>query len=120
MKEIPFAGLYEKALLVLGFRTVYRIEGDSMAPVLNNGEEVLVEEGAQVSIGDVVIARHPSKEGVEMAKRITAIDANGKFFLVGDNSDESTDSRRFGPVSLEYIKGKVTSRLGTVEPPDGK
>ena len=111
MNEMPVTGFYEKLLLVLGLRTIYRIEGDSMSPVLASGENVLVDEGADVSIGDVVIARHPFKESVEMAKRITAIDANGKFFLVGDNSDESTDSRKFGPVSLECIKGKVTSRL---------
>ncbi|HUF05487.1 MAG TPA: nickel-type superoxide dismutase maturation protease [Aridibacter sp.] len=111
MKEIPLAGLYEKALLELGLRTIYRIEGDSMDPILRNGEEVLVAERARVRIGDVVIAQHPFKESVEMAKRITAIDANGKFFLVGDNSDESTDSRRFGPVSSDLILGKVISRL---------
>lgn len=111
MDEIPVAGIYENLLLFLGLRTIYRIEGESMVPVLKSGENVLVDEKADVSIGDVVIARHPFKESVEMAKRITAIDANGKFFLVGDNSDESTDSRTFGPVSLEYIKGKVTSRL---------
>jgi len=59
-----------------------------------------------------VIASHPFKSGLELAKRITAVDANGKYFLVGDNSDESTDSRTFGPVSLKYIKGKITARLG--------
>lgn len=111
MKDIPLAGLLQKLMYLLDLRVRYRIEGESMQPVLRDGDEVLVDEKARVGIGDVVIARHPFKESVEMAKRITAIDANGKFFLVGDNSDESTDSRTFGPVSLECIKGKVVARL---------
>jgi nickel-type superoxide dismutase maturation protease len=111
MKRIPSAGIFQKLLLLLDLRVRYRIEGDSMFPVLHNGDEVIVDEKASVGIGDVVIARHPFKESIEMAKRITAIDANGKFFLVGDNSEESTDSRTFGPVSLDCIKGKVIARL---------
>ncbi len=111
MNEIPVAGFVEKLLLLLEMRTTYRIEGESMAPVLRDGDLVLVDEKAKFGIGDIVIASHPFKSGIEMAKRITAIDANGKFFLVGDNSDESTDSRTFGPVSLECVKGKVKSRL---------
>lgn len=111
MNEVPKAGLIQKLLLILELRERYRIEGDSMQPVLRDGDEVVVDEKAKVGIGDIVIARHPFKKSLEMAKRITAIDANGKFFLVGDNSDESTDSRNFGPVSIECIKGKVTARL---------
>lgn len=111
MNEIPEAGFIQKLLLALQLRTIYKIEGDSMAPVLKDGERVLVDERADVRIGDIVIADHPFRSGLEMAKRITSVDANGKFFLVGDNSDESTDSRTFGPVSIKYIKGKVTARL---------
>jgi len=112
MNEIPEAGFIEKLLLALRLRTLYRIEGDSMDPVLKDGERVIVDERSEVGIGDIVIASHPFKSGLELAKRITAVDANGKYFLVGDNSDESTDSRTFGPVSLKYIKGKITARLG--------
>jgi len=111
MKNIPPAGLYHKLLLLLDLRIRYRIEGESMAPVLRDGDEVLVDVKARVGIDDVVIARHPFRESVEMAKRVTGIDANGKFFLVGDNAEESTDSRTFGPVPIECIKGKVIARL---------
>jgi nickel-type superoxide dismutase maturation protease len=111
MKNIPTAGVFQRLRFLFDHLVRYRIEGESMFPVLSSGDEVLVDENAKVGIGDVVIARHPFKESVEMAKRITAVDANGKFFLVGDNSEESTDSRSFGPVSLECIKGKVVARL---------
>lgn len=111
MSEVRKAGFIQKILLVLELRERYRIEGGSMEPVLHDGDEVVVDEKAKVGIGDIVIASHPFKKSVEMAKRITAIDANGKFFLVGDNADESTDSRTFGPVPIECIKGKITARL---------
>ncbi|MGH2544355.1 MAG: signal peptidase I, partial [Ardenticatenaceae bacterium] len=35
----------------------------------------------------------------------------GEFFVMGDNRAHSTDSRDFGPVTLERIAGKVIFRL---------
>lgn len=112
MNDIRPAGLLQRLFLLFDLLVRYRIEGDSMLPVLRHGEEVLVREKARIAVGDIVIARHPFKESVEMAKRITGIDANGKYFLVGDNSEESTDSRSFGPVPEGCILGKVVYRLG--------
>ena len=108
--ELPNAGLILRILVLFGLRALYRIEGESMFPIIMEGAQVVVDEGASVTVGDIVVARHPFKTSLEMAKRITGIDANGKYFLVGDNSDESTDSRTFGPVSIECIKGKVVAR----------
>jgi len=82
-----------------------------MMPLLKHGDQVTVNESAELDAGDIVIALHPFKKGVEMVKRIREIDENGKYFLVGDNPDESTDSRTFGAISVECIKGKVVSRL---------
>lgn len=31
----------------------------------------------------------------------------GEVFLIGDNREESTDSRNYGPVSVEKLKGRV-------------
>jgi nickel-type superoxide dismutase maturation protease len=111
MNKLPKVGLIETALLLFDFRTRYRVEGDSMMPLLKHGDQVTVDESAELDAGDIVIARHPFIKGVEMVKRIKEIDENGKYFLVGDNPDESTDSRTFGAISVECIKGKVVSRL---------
>jgi signal peptidase I len=35
---------------------------------------------------------------------------NNEYFLVGDNRNNSYDSRRFGPVTLDRIKGRVMVR----------
>ena len=55
--------------------------------------------------GDVIILRHPQKEMLLM-KRITNIGGD-KYWLEGDNRDESVDSRQFGEVSRHQILGKA-------------
>ena len=109
--ELPAANFIEIILLYFGFRNRYQVENNSMLPALRSGEQVIVKKGAKLKAGDIVIAQHPYKRSVEIVKRIEKIEKDGKFFLTGDNADESTDSRTFGAVSIECIKGKVISRL---------
>jgi nickel-type superoxide dismutase maturation protease len=110
MKDLPEASLYEKALVFLGQRYKYICEGKSMNPTLKDGEVVLVDREAAIKVGDIVIARHPIGQN-DIAKRVGRINERGHYFLVGDNPDESEDSRDFGAVTREYIKGKVVARL---------
>ena len=109
MRKLRKANFIDVALTLFDYRKRYRVEGDSMLPLLKHGDQVLVDERADVEIKDIIIARHPYKKGVEMVKRIKGIDENGRYFLVGDNLEESTDSRTFGAVSVKYIIGKVIS-----------
>jgi nickel-type superoxide dismutase maturation protease len=101
----------DRILYFLGLRQAFRVEGDSMKPTLNNDDVVLIEKTSTVAVGDVVLAQHPYKQSVRMLKRVEKIDENGRFTLVGDNPQESTDSRTFGTVSIEYIYGKAVCRL---------
>jgi nickel-type superoxide dismutase maturation protease len=109
--ELPEAGFFDIASILFDYRVRYRVEGSSMLPVLREGEQVVVDKNAKIKVGDIVIARHPFKKSVVMIKRVREIDEKGNYFLLGDNPDESEDSRAFGAVSIEYIKGKVVSRL---------
>ncbi len=112
MKDLPEASFYEIALIFLGLRHKYICEGKSMNPTLKDGEIVLVDrEAEKIEVGDIVVAKHPVEQTSEIVKRVEKINERGHYFLVGDNPEDSTDSRTFGAVSREYIKGKVVSRL---------
>ena len=109
--EIPEAGWKDRILFFLGRRDAFRVEGDSMKPTLNDSEVVLVKRTRAVRVGDVVLARHPFKNSVKMLKRVTAIDAQGRFLLTGDNPDQSTDSRTFGSIPPSDVLGRIVGRL---------
>lgn len=111
MKGLPKAGFYEMSLVLLGARHKYICEGTSMNPTLYDGEVVLVDRNAEIEVGDIVVAKHPLEQTSEIVKRIARINEHGHYFLVGDNLEDSNDSREFGAVIREYIKGKVVARL---------
>jgi len=111
MKDLPQAGFFEIALVFFGSRHKYICEGKSMNPTLEDGETVLVDRAAKIEVGDIVVARHPIEQQSEIVKRIERITERGHYFLVGDNLEDSNDSRHFGAVTREYIKGKVVARL---------
>jgi nickel-type superoxide dismutase maturation protease len=105
------AGLIDRLMSLLRLCKPVRVSGNSMTPTLDDGDIVLIRLGKSAGVGDVVLVQHPYKQSVSMLKRVTAIDESGRFDVRGDNSGESTDSRTFGSISIEYIKGKAVCRL---------
>lgn len=113
MKDLPKATFYQRALVPLGYLFQYICEGSSMYPTLKNSEVVLVDKDTKViEVGDIVLARHPVEQITDVIKRVQNINERGHYFLIGDNLEDSNDSRNFGAVTREYIKGKVVARLG--------
>ena len=113
MNSIPAPGLLELLKWAVGRRVRYRVDGDSMLPNLSPGDFVLVNPKAfqnelPVS-GDVIVAQHPYRSKV-LIKRVSEVVEDG-VVLVGDNLDESTDSRSFGRLTFSAIVGRVTSRI---------
>jgi nickel-type superoxide dismutase maturation protease len=87
-----------------------------MFPTLQDGQIVLADPRAyrrrHPQVGDIVLARHPFRSDVPLLlKRITAISADGRFHLRGDNPDAlaTTDSRSFGPLPRAALRGRVTA-----------
>jgi len=91
-----------------------RVVGQSMAPLLNHGELVLVHERAferrSPCRGDLVAARPSSLGGKAVIKRLARRHGE-QFFLLGENLERSFDSRWFGPVTREELIGRVWARL---------
>ncbi len=112
MNDLPKANFYEIALIVFGSRHKYICEGKSMNPTLRDGETVLVDRNAKIEVGDIVVAKHPIEQRSEIVKRVKEINERGHYFLIGDNLEDSNDSRDFGAVTKDYIRGKVVARLG--------
>lgn len=54
-------------------------------------------------IGDVVVFEYKGKTYI---KRIKVIDGEN-YYLIGDNKNDSYDSREFGYIKRENIKGKI-------------
>jgi nickel-type superoxide dismutase maturation protease len=113
--ELKNSHFGELLLWLLKIRRRFRITGNSMAPLLKPGEEVLVNPWAYRRMppkpGDIVVARHPYRTDLRLVKRVAAVLADGSCLIEGDNSSESTDSRSFGPLALKQILGRVTSRF---------
>lgn len=78
-----------------------------MLPTLKHNQDVLCFNWAYAfskpKIGDIVVINH---NGLDMVKRIQKIH-DREIIVKGDNKDQSTDSRNFGPIKRSEILGQV-------------
>ena len=88
-----------------------------MRPALEHGDHALVDprayEGRAPAVGDIVWARHPIQSDITIVKRVASVAEDGRIELRSDNRDPAfaTDSRTFGRIRPEHLKGRVTGRL---------
>lgn len=96
--------------VVLCLRPVRRVvvSGDSMRPTLEPGDRLLVVRGP-VRVGGLVAFTDPREPGRTLVKRVTARGAHD-VEVRGDNSVASTDSRHFGPVPDDDVRGRPVYR----------
>jgi len=58
-----------------------------------------------INTGDIIAFRIPGQQW--FVKRVCSIDENGWMDVRGDNPDESVDSRIYGKIPPEYVRGKI-------------
>ncbi len=83
-----------------------------MEPILESGDIVFyrdVIDRSSISIGDIVIFNHPTKN-IKLIKKISSIKGEG-LEVFGENTNFSDDSNYFGLIKKDSIVGIVTSRI---------
>ena len=87
-----------------------------MQPTLEPGDRVLVRrlgrkrQKPAPSLESVVVTWHPQRSKLRLIKRLKSVEETG-LWLLGDNPDESTDSRQLGAVPTNLLIGEVVGRL---------
>lgn len=86
--------------------TTVGIAGASMEPTLAAGDVCIVLRTRKVKPGQIVVAEHPERPGFWLVKRALRREPGG-WWLVGDNTAASDDSRTFGALPESLIIGRV-------------
>jgi SOS-response transcriptional repressor LexA len=79
-----------------------------MSPTLADGDIVLVRRSTTPRPGNVVLVRWADRPAQLSVKRAIRPEGTDAWFVVGDNSFGSTDSRELGPA---MVLGVVRRRL---------
>lgn len=88
---------------------IFQVAGNSMNPLLHEGDRILVEPMQSYEIGDIVVTPHPIQTDLTIVKQIESISSDGRLRLRGTNPKESTD--RFGLVESSRVIGKFVGKL---------
>ncbi len=75
------------------------------------GDEIEILGGIVMVNGDVLSEPYVSPASVERYTAMRTRVRPGHYFVLGDNRRRSSDSREFGQVPFEYLRGKVRLRL---------
>jgi signal peptidase I len=126
---LPVAEIKRKDVIVFKFPNapekdyVKRIIGEPGDMVKIENGKVLIKRPTE---NDFVLLDEPYVQHIDppgspdpdsLNNRKPILVPDGQYYVLGDNRDDSRDSRDWGPVPLEMIRGKVLLVYWSVEPP---
>lgn len=88
-----------------------------MSPTLEKGDVIIISKLAYDIFGigyknpdfsDIVTFKHDEDL---LIKRVKDVSSEGDLFVVGDNADNSFDSRNFGYISKDNLDGKAIIKI---------
>ncbi len=85
------------------------VVGDSMRPTLEPGDRLVLSRLRRARPGDLVAVADPRQPERLVVKRLVEVSPAG-LTVLGDNPAASTDSRTFGPVAVDAVRGRVVYR----------
>jgi len=109
------AGIVIAVLAILGVLrrryVVATVDGVSMMPTFMPGDRLLVRRVGirQVRRGQIVVVRDPAGPSAWVVKRVAAVhgDPPGRLYVLGDNTEDSRDSRHYGHLTAGALLGVV-------------
>lgn len=100
------------------------VQGSSMVPNFQNGDYLIIDEITyqfrKPERGEVIVFRYPKNPSQFFIKRVVGLPgeqvtgltlAEDEYYVLGDNSPSSSDSRMWGPVKFKLIIGRAIVRL---------
>ncbi|MGA8604768.1 MAG: nickel-type superoxide dismutase maturation protease [Thermoplasmata archaeon] len=88
------------------------VRDESMLPTLRPGDRLLVDPRAYRDrpphVGEIVVVVDPEESSRWLLKRVAMVDTvHGSIEVRGDAAEVARDSRRFGPIPLPSVIGRV-------------
>ncbi len=80
------------------------VSSDSMLPTLQTGDILIINHLSALNKGDIAVFKGP--DGERWVKRVDSV-VGDYYYLLGDNRQQSLDSRHIGAVPKRNVYGRV-------------
>ncbi len=111
LKKVIFYAMCSVLFYFLLTFKIVTVCGHSMEPALSDGEVCIIQTFCTLEDGDIVVIDTTDEPNIPVSSIIKRYVANqsssDEIYVLGDNSERSYDSRKFGKLKRKNVIGKV-------------